>query len=121
MFANNVVIFLIKFNIIKESVRNLEKTLLNSEIKDIFNHLNFLNSKMNNILIDLGNSAHPDLYIEIMNNHINFDRCIRNKSKKLEKKFQILISSTKRSNSYIVFDDSQQNLKLTYKSYNDNK
>ena len=72
---------------IKESVRNLEKTFLNPEIKDIFNHLNFLNSKMNNILIDLRNSAHPDLYIDIMNNHINLDRCDTHKSKKFENKF----------------------------------
>ena len=106
---------------IKESVRNLEKTLLNSEIKDIFNHLNLLNSEMNNILIDLRNSAHPDLYNDILNNQINFDRCVTKKSKKLKKKFEILIKSTRRNNSYIVYDDSQQHVNLTNKSYDDNK
>ena len=44
-----------------------------------------------------------------------------NRKKKLEKKFDILINSTKRNNSYILFDDSQQHVNLTYKSYNDNK
>ena len=99
---------------------SLERNLLNIEIKDIFNHLNFLNSKVNNILIVLKNSIDPNLYIDIVNKYINFNFQFSHKSEKLKKKFDILENKNNVNVLDVNFYKSQDNDNVANLSFNTN-